>query len=136
MIDGAARHRIDSVPTFAASAVPSGTITRGALDAMRDALVSGLRHAAPVDAVCLALQGAGAADGIDDIESYILRGVREAIGTRVPLIATLDLHANMTQEMLERADTLLGVHCYPHTDSFDCGAEGIIVIRTRVSGRR
>lgn len=134
MIDGAAGRGIELVPTFSAGAVPSGTITRDALDAMRDTLVSGLRRAAPVNAVCLALHGAGVAEGIDDIESYILRHVRDAVGPRVPVVATLDLHANMTQAMLDHADALLGVNCYPHTDSFDRGVEAVAVAEKLVQG--
>lgn len=134
MIDGAAARGIDLVPTFSAGAVPSGTITREALEAMRDALLGGLRRAGPVDAICLALHGAGVADGVDDIESYILRAVRDAVGAKVPVVATLDLHANMTQAMLDHADALLGVNCYPHTDSFDRGVEAVGTAERLVRG--
>jgi microcystin degradation protein MlrC len=127
MIDGAVSRRIEIVPTFSAGAVPSGTITREALDEMCDALVRALRRAGSVDAICLALHGAGVAEGVDDIESHTLRAVRDAFGAKIPVVATLDLHANMTRTMLEHADALLGVNCYPHTDSFDRGVEAVAV---------
>lgn len=134
MIDGAARYHVEIVPTFSALTVPSGIIARDALEALREALAGALRQAVPVDAVCLALHGAGVAEGTDDIEGFLLRSVREVIGPRVPLVVTLDLHANVTREMVDRADALLGVNFYPHTDSFERGAEAVDLARRMVRG--
>lgn len=134
MIDGAAKHGIELVPTFAAAAHPSGTIEREALDTMLGNLLEGIRNAGQVDAVCLSLHGAGSAEGIDDIEGEILRRVREVVGPDVPVIATLDLHCHLTDTMLEHATALLDVHEYPHIDGYERGFEAVELAAKTVRG--
>lgn len=114
-----------ALPTFATTAVPSGTITRAAFDEMLARLLDGLRRAGPLDAVCLALHGAGVAEGDDDIEGTILAAVRDLVGPDVPVAATLDLHGNVTPRMVQHATGLFGVNFYPHTDSFERGVEAV-----------
>jgi microcystin degradation protein MlrC len=48
--------------------------------------------------------------------------VREAVGPRVPIAASLDLHANMTRAMFETADALVAYRSYPHVDMAETGA--------------
>jgi len=137
MLDAAERLRIAVAPTFSASTEPSGTIERAAYETMRDELIAGLRAcsaAGPVDAVCLALHGAGIAEGIDDIEGALLAAVRDLVGPQMPIVVTLDLHGNITQQMVDHADALLGVHFYPHTDSYDRGIEAVELAARIVRG--
>src|SRR5439155_22940920 len=110
MLAAAERLGIEVIPTFSTATEPSGTIARAAYGAMRDELLAGLRAAGEIDAVCLALHGAGVAEGIDDLEGELLREVREVVGPGMPVIVTLDLHGNITEEMAERANALLGCH--------------------------
>ena len=58
----------------------------------------------------------------DDGEGELLRRVREAVGPRVPVVASLDLHANVTRAMFERADALVAYRTYPHVDMAETGA--------------
>src|SRR5215212_194026 len=66
MLAGAARLGVEIVPTFAATAEPSATIGRAAFETLQSELLSGLKAAGPIDAVCLSLHGAGSAEGCDD----------------------------------------------------------------------
>ncbi len=116
---------IEIVPIFAAAAEPSATISRDAFVTMRDELVSGLKRAGPVDAICLALHGAGSAEGVDDVEGTVLAATREAVGPEMPLVVTLDLHGHMTPAMVQHADLLLNCHEYPHVDSYERGIEAV-----------
>ena len=125
MIDAAEQHDIEIVPTFTAQATPSGTIDRAAFDFMASELLSGIREAGEVDAVCLALHGAGSALGVDDIEGWILREVRDLVGPDIPVMATLDLHCHSTELMVENATALLSVHEFPHIDSYERGFEAV-----------
>jgi microcystin degradation protein MlrC len=61
------------------------------------------------------------AEHFDDGEGEILARVREAIGNDVPLVVSLDLHANVTPEMVEHADALIAYRTYPHVDMADTG---------------
>ena len=131
MIDAAAEREVELLPGFATTAHPSGTIERAAFDRMLSELLAGVREAGEVDAVCLALHGAGSAEGVDDIEGAILEAVRGEVGTEMPVIATLDLHVHMTERMVEHATALLDVHEYPHVDCYERGYEAIdVAVRT------
>jgi microcystin degradation protein MlrC len=125
MIDGAERERVTLCPTFAARTEPWGTITREAFEALVGELTARLRQVMPVDAVCLALHGAGVADGITDLEGALLEAVREITGPSMPVAVTLDLHGNITPRMAALATGLLGVHEYPHVDMYERGQEAI-----------
>ena len=131
MIDAAEEREVELVPGFATTAHPSGTIERAAFDRMLAELLAGIREAGEIDAVCLALHGAGSAEGVDDIEGAILEAVRGEVGTPMPVIATLDLHVHMTDRMVEHATALLDVHEYPHVDCYERGYEAIdLAVRT------
>jgi microcystin degradation protein MlrC len=58
---------------------------------------------------------------LDDGEGEILARVRKVIGNDIPLVASLDLHANVTPEMVEHADALIAYRTYPHVDMADTG---------------
>jgi len=106
-------------------AYPSGTIARQDFARLLDELITAIRTALPVDGVALALHGADVAEGDDDIEATILGAVRDLVGERIPIVATLDLHGNMTQEMLKHSTGLFGVNFYPHVDSYERGREAV-----------
>ncbi len=56
-----------------------------------------LQKAGPVDGVYLDLHGAMVTEHLDDGEGELLARVRKVVGRRVPVVASLDLHANMTR---------------------------------------
>jgi microcystin degradation protein MlrC len=135
MLAGAEARGIEIVPVFATHAEPSGTISARAYGEMRGELVGGLERAGAVDAICLALHGAGVAEGLDDIEGDILARVRAALGPSLPVVVTLDLHANVTNAMVHSATALLGVNEYPHVDEYDRGVEAVALAAGIVEGR-
>jgi microcystin degradation protein MlrC len=87
-----------------------------------------LDRAGPVDAVLLALHGALVSEAEPDVEGAVLETVRRRIGRKTPLVATLDLHANVTRRMVEHADTLVLYHTAPHVDVFETGCRGAAVL--------
>ncbi len=135
MIETASRLGVTLIPTFAASTEPWGTITREAYDAMLGELADGIRAAMPVDAVCLALHGAGVAEPADDLEGAVLAAVRGVVGPDAPIAVTLDLHGNVTPEMASLATGLFTVHEYPHTDSYERGCEAMGFLVGVLDGR-
>jgi microcystin degradation protein MlrC len=125
MIDTGRRLGIDLAPTLVASGGADAPIAQRTYEALRDELLTRLRVALPVDAVGLALHGAGISAETDDIEGDILAYVRDIVGPDVPIVVTLDLHGNITQEMTDLADLLLGVNFYPHVDAYERGVEAV-----------
>ena len=110
------------VGTAWAAASPSAQVTSDAFERIVGELVSRLKKALPVDGVYLDLHGAMVTEAHEDGEGEILRRVRAAIGARVPLVASLDLHGNVTRAMVAQADALVGYRTYPHVDMADTGA--------------
>lgn len=134
MIDCARRERIELAPTFSAYAYPSGEITEETYSAAEAELLNGIERSGSVDAVCLALHGAAVTEDHDDLEGRILAAVRDLVGSQTPIVATLDLHGNITEEMVEHADVLLGVNYYPHVDFYERGVEALSITKQIVEG--
>src|SRR5260370_6094313 len=109
------------VPTMWCAASPSAHVTEDAYERVAKTMIDGIKAAGPVDAVYVGLHGAMVAEHLDDGEGEILARVREATGKDLPLVVSLDLHANVTPEMVEHADALIAYRTYPHVDMADTG---------------
>ena len=121
-IDEAEALGIQCVPTLMSNMLPSGPTTRQAFEYARDRLVELLDseyQKQPYDAIALVLHGAGSADGYDDVEGEILHAIRAKLGYAIPIGIVLDLHGNMTEDMISLSDLAIGVKCYPHVDEYD-----------------
>ncbi len=110
------------VGTAWAAASPSAHVTADAFERICGAMIQRLKSALPVDGVYLDLHGAMVVDTYDDGEGEPLRRVREAVGPRVPVVASLDLHANVTRAMFGLVDGLVAYRTYPHVDMAETGA--------------
>lgn len=109
------------VPTISCGASPSAHVTEDAFERIVTVMVDGIRNAGKLDAIYLDLHGAMVTEHFDDGEGEILRRVRQAIGNDLPLVVSLDLHANVTPAMVEHADALIAYRTYPHVDMADTG---------------
>src|SRR5205823_13595653 len=89
----------------------------------KETLVDGVRKAQPLDGVFLQLHGTSASDTIPDCDGDLLRAVRGVLGEKVPLIASLDGHANVSQLMASQATMLIGVKTNPHYDFLAVGLQ-------------
>lgn len=108
---------------------PGGAATRATFDWLRTELIDALKAQPKIDAVLLALHGALVAEGVPDVEGALLEAVRQHIGPHIPLVATLDLHCNLTPAMVRHADALVPYHTAPHIDVFETGQRGAQVLR-------
>jgi microcystin degradation protein MlrC len=111
----------EMAPTISCGASPSAHVTKDAYERIVKVMVEGISAAGPLDAVYLDLHGAMVTEHLDDGEGEILARVRRVVGKDVPLVASLDLHANVTPEMVEHADALIAYRTYPHVDMADTG---------------
>ena len=120
-VEAAEANGWEMVPTISCGASPSAHVTRDAFERIVKEMVDGIAKAGALDAVYLDLHGAMVTEHFDDGEGEILRRVREVIGKDLPLVVSLDLHANVTPEMVEHADALIAYRTYPHVDMADTG---------------
>ncbi len=118
---GAMQKKAELVPVLWAGATPAAHVTRDAFERIAGEIVSAAVQQKP-DAVYLDLHGAMYCEHLDDGEGELLARLRAALGPRVPIVASLDLHANVTVKMLEAADALTAYRTYPHVDMADTGA--------------
>ncbi len=120
---------IELVPTVAAWASSSrGRMRHADFDQLAGMFLERVRAAQNIDGVLLALHGAWVSEQHDDPDGWLLREVRQIVGPQMPLVATLDLHANITQQMIESADALVGYRAYPHIDMFETGERAANVL--------
>ena len=116
------------VATAWGAASPSAHVTTDAFERIVGELISHLKKALPVDGVYLDLHGAMVTEAHDDGEGEILRRVREVVGARVPVAASLDLHCNFTRAMFDHCDALVAYRTYPHVDMADTGARAALLL--------
>jgi microcystin degradation protein MlrC len=108
---------------------PAGVIDQETGGWLVAELTAALRACLPVDGVLLALHGSMSAAGMPDVEGEVLGAVRGIVGPDIPVVATLDLHANVTAPMVDAADALVLYHTAPHLDVFETGQRAAGALR-------
>ena len=136
-IDEAKELDVDLVPIMYCVTNPSGLITPETYDYITEEILGGLRKAheeAPLDGVLLELHGAAHAVNSLDPEGDLIRKVRDLVGPEMPIGVCLDLHANVSEDMVRYSDILIGVKCYPHTDQYDQGRNIVRLLSDKIRG--
>ena len=128
----ASGHRL--VPLVWCSATPSAPVTEDAFERVMAMMLEDLASAGPIDAVYLDLHGAMVTEIHEDGEGEILARIRAAIGPDKPLVASLDLHANVTDAMVAHADALIAYRTYPHIDMAQTGARAAVHLGELLNG--
>jgi len=122
-------------PLLYASTCPGGPLTAACYTQLKTELLDRLRRALPLDGVLLPLHGSAAAENALDLEGDLIGAVRQVVGPTVPIVATLDLHAHVTADMVRGADALLAWETYPHRDAFSTGERGARLLLDILAGR-
>jgi microcystin degradation protein MlrC len=123
------------VPVIWAGASPSAHVTRDAFERIAGEIEEAARSR-KFNAVYLDLHGAMVAEHVDDGEGELLARLRAAVGRNVPIVASLDLHANVTERMLRYADALVAYRTYPHVDMAETGARAAALLETLMAGEK
>jgi microcystin degradation protein MlrC len=121
------------VPLVWANACPSGPVTEDAYERLAAMLVEGLHAAGPVDALFLDLHGAMVTEHLPDGEGELLRRLR-TVAPELPIVAALDLHANVSEAMVSMSDALVAYRTYPHVDLAATGARALGPLERLVAG--
>lgn len=105
------------INTVAAVATPSGPVTRDAWELCATCVLDAAQaQASQIDGVLLSLHGAMATEDDYDAEGLLLEQLRGILEPQIPVAVTLDLHANVTDRMVEHCDVLCAYRTYPHVD--------------------
>ena len=133
LLDAARDAAFEVAPTLVASATSGGVIKSDAGRSLTKRLCEKLQEVlnqGPIDGVLLAMHGAMIFEFADDAESYVLAEVRKIVGDNVPILAELDMHGNVTQELVDLTDVLVGYDEYPHIDGYERGYDmGLLLAR-------
>jgi microcystin degradation protein MlrC len=103
-------------PLFVAHAMPSGRVTRDCFERFLGELLEGIRACLPLDGLLLHLHGAMEVEEIGDGETALLQAVREVVGPDPIIAVTLDLHANLSPQVVQLCDLVTGYRTAPHRD--------------------
>ena len=101
------------MPIFAARALPYGTICKQAFDQLMERMFLLIDQAGPLDGYLVAPHGATVSEEHPDADGYWLSQLRKKVGTNKPIIGTLDLHANLSERMVESTNALIGYRSNP-----------------------
>jgi microcystin degradation protein MlrC len=125
----AAKLTFHAVPLFAARALPAGPIDAEAFDTIVDQLLESVRMAPPLDGLLVAVHGAAVSQHHLDADGYWLSRLRQLVGPTIPIIATLDAHANLSKPMVDACDALIAYRTNPHLDQRQRGVEAATLMR-------
>jgi len=132
---GLAEQGIEAVPLVAADATPAGPVTRDAYDHVMGLILGQLqRCAGELDGLLLAPHGAGVAEHEPDMDGAWLAAVREAVGDAMPIVATMDPHANLSERMVAACDAMVAYHTNPHIDQRQVGMEAATLLGRQLRG--
>jgi microcystin degradation protein MlrC len=134
-IDALTKARKPIAPVCAAWAITANRLVRADFERLVEQFVSHVTAAGKVEGLLLAMHGAQTAEGEDDVEGHLLGRAREALGPGIPIVVTLDLHANITRSMVERSTAIVGYHTYPHIDMFETGRKAAALLLGALSGK-
>jgi microcystin degradation protein MlrC len=126
--EGLASEKIEAVPIFFAWALPGGIVEARTLENLLQRMLVALKDAGTVDGLLVAPHGAGVAENAPDMDGAWLREVRSRVGPTMPIVGTLDPHANLSEAMVRTTDFLVAYRTNPHLDQRDRGRDAARVI--------
>lgn len=132
-VDYAEAHGWDIVPTFVAAAYPAGPVTKDTYEYVKKKMLDNLRGE-EVDAVLLHLHGAAVVEGYDDAEGDLLSAIRDLVGEDIPIMTILDLHANVSDLMVDKSNAIYAYDTYPHEDAHEREEEVCELLEKVVAG--
>ncbi len=117
------------VPCILAASHPAGPVRKSVIEEVIATSEDMLRSAGPVDAVYICNHGAMVAEHDHDPDGLLMSHIRGVVGPDIPVIATLDLHANISQRMVDACDLIVGYRTNPHVDQIERGEEAAFSLR-------
>ena len=115
---------------------PNGPVEHSFFVEFCDTVRARLNAALPLDGVYFCAHGAAITTGEDDPEGVLFELVRGIVGHDLPMVATFDLHANVSERMVQEIDAFIGYRTNPHLDMRERGAEAAAVFRDLLAGAR
>ncbi|EFO30035.1 MlrC domain-containing protein [Roseibium sp. TrichSKD4] len=103
-------------PLFHARSIPGGPVTSDCYEAFKVRFLKELQATGPHDAVLLLMHGAMHVSQMEDVEGDWISVVRHAVGDKIPIAVSYDLHGNVTQKIIDQIDVFCAYRTAPHID--------------------
>ena len=116
-LDLAEREGAEVALPIAASAPPSGPVEDAAYAEITDRICKAAAKGG-FDGIMLDLHGAMVTQSLEDGEGQFLKRLR-AIVPNTPIAVSLDMHANLYDEIVANATVVAGYRTYPHIDTYE-----------------
>ncbi|GGF37517.1 microcystinase C [Aliidongia dinghuensis] len=121
-------------PILFANAESGGPVDHGFFVEILERFRQDLTAALPLDGVYICEHGAAITTEEDDPDGAVFALVREIVGPDVPIVATIDLHSNVSERMVAAVDALISYRRNPHTDMADRGADAAAALAELLDG--
>ena len=131
---GLEQQGLNAVPLFAARALPYGAMDAATFSELMSRMFQQVALAGPLDGYLVAPHGATVSASYPDVDGYWLARLRAEVGSLIPIIGTLDLHANLSPMMVDATDALIAYRSNPHIDQFDRGLEAAELMARSLKG--
>ncbi|WP_256710494.1 M81 family metallopeptidase [Paenibacillus sp. FSL H8-0548] len=132
IIEAALIHDTLLLPGVYTAATPSGLVQAATAETLLQSLVESVDTEA--DGLVLIMHGAMVSEQYADFEGECLRRLRQRLGKNLPIAMTLDLHANISKEMVAYSNLIVGYDTYPHIDAFERSFEAFELLVRRIRG--
>ena len=113
-----------------------GPLHADAFAAVLGGTLAALRAVGTVEGVLVLGHGAGRTTDHLDPDAEFLAAIRHQVGPDVPVVVVLDFHANVSPEMCDHADALVGYRTNPHTDVVARTVEAAELLHSLLDGTR
>jgi len=123
------------VPLLVSASPPGGPVDHDYFESVIAEIETGLAAVDPVDGVYIANHGAMTTTRQFDADGEFVRCIRRAVGGSTKIIMTLDLHANISDQMVDGCDCIVGYLTNPHVDQIQCGEEAAAHMRQMLAAR-
>lgn len=135
MIEVLEQEGMELVPILYAEATPGGIVSSETYHFLVEAMWEELEKVLPVDGCLVVPHGAGVSEDFPDMDGHWLSALREKVGSRIPIVGTLDLHANVSPLMTTSTDALISYKQNPHTDQRERGKEAAVLLTHLLQGK-
>ena len=115
--------KLEIVPLMACRAMPAGPIDASTFAFLVQQILSTLEHHRPLDGLLIAAHGAAVSEDYPDADGFWLQQVRQAVGPDIPIVVTIDPHANLSPDMVDACTALIAYRTNPHLDQRQRGID-------------
>ncbi len=131
---GLEQEDIEAIPLFVARALPYGVIEAESWNQLLASMFSELERCGPLDGILVAPHGATVSEEFPDADGCWLTRLRQQLGSEIPIVGTIDSHANLSAPMIEACDALVAYRTNPHIDQRDRGIEAVGLLARTLRG--